>query len=201
VISTIDEREKGEFLIPVQDWIGDYCLPVKGSICPTAPVKMTGDAVGEVFAAWGGSGMTEADWRASSYAFNGYFGVLWEGQPGSEFSRHRNGFHAEEDVSFPSRTPVIADGVFPLTTPSATNLPPDNLKGLFRPHDMTVVAVPRHGSRPGAFPAEHPPTEKLPGAVNVFFFDGHVESVKLDGLWGLYWHKNYVPPERRPGLR
>ena len=40
----------------------------------------------------------------------------------------------------------------------------------------------------------------LPGAINAAFFDGHVELVKLDDLWQLYWHKNYQPPAKRPGL-
>jgi len=41
---------------------------------------------------------------------------------------------------------------------------------------------------------------KLPGAINVSFWDGHVEQVKLEGLWQLYWHRDYVPPAKRPGL-
>jgi hypothetical protein len=32
------------------------------------------------------------------------------------------------------------------------------------------------------------------------FFDGHVEQVALDRLWQLHWHKDYVAPEKRPGL-
>ena len=40
----------------------------------------------------------------------------------------------------------------------------------------------------------------LASAVNVAFFDGHGELVKLDRLWQLYWHKDYQPPAKRPGL-
>jgi prepilin-type processing-associated H-X9-DG protein len=47
---------------------------------------------------------------------------------------------------------------------------------------------------------DHPLATKLPGAVNVCFYDGHVEQVKLERLWQLYWHKDYVPPAKRPGL-
>ena len=32
------------------------------------------------------------------------------------------------------------------------------------------------------------------------FVDGHAETVKLERLWQLYWHRNYVPPQKRPGL-
>jgi prepilin-type processing-associated H-X9-DG protein len=40
----------------------------------------------------------------------------------------------------------------------------------------------------------------MPGMVDVSFTDGHVEKVKLDNLWQLYWHVGYVPPAKRPGL-
>ena len=45
-----------------------------------------------------------------------------------------------------------------------------------------------------------PQNVKLPGAINVSFWDGHVEQVKLEGLWQLYWHRDYVPPAKRRGL-
>ena len=43
-------------------------------------------------------------------------------------------------------------------------------------------------------------SRRLPGAINVSFYDGHVETVKLERLWSLHWHKNYRPPAKRPGL-
>ena len=43
--------------------------------------------------------------------------------------------------------------------------------------------------------------QKLPGAINFAFYDGHVEQVQLERLWSLYWHKDYVAPEKRPGLK
>jgi prepilin-type processing-associated H-X9-DG protein len=65
---------------------------------------------------------------------------------------------------------------------------------------MAVVAFPRHGSRPNRMPTSWPANRPLPGAVNVAFFDGHGEAVKLDRLWQLYWHVGYQPPAKRPGL-
>ena len=38
------------------------------------------------------------------------------------------------------------------------------------------------------------------GEINVSFYDGHVEQVKLERLWQLSWHKDYEPPAKRPGL-
>jgi prepilin-type processing-associated H-X9-DG protein len=40
----------------------------------------------------------------------------------------------------------------------------------------------------------------MPGAINATFWDGHVSSVPMENLWNLHWHKDYVPPEKRPGL-
>jgi prepilin-type processing-associated H-X9-DG protein len=47
-------------------------------------------------------------------------------------------------------------------------------------------------------PTAYPTTQELPGAINMVMVDGHVELVKLERLWELYWHTGYVPPGRRP---
>ena len=60
--------------------------------------------------------------------------------------------------------------------------------------------LPRLGNRPNRLPAHHRPSDRLPGAINAVFYDGHVEQVPLERLWQLYWHKDYVPPAKRPGL-
>jgi prepilin-type processing-associated H-X9-DG protein len=62
------------------------------------------------------------------------------------------------------------------------------------------IAIPRHGSRPNSIPRDWPYNLPLPGAINVAFLDGHGELVKLDRLWQLYWHVDYQPPAKRPGL-
>jgi len=65
---------------------------------------------------------------------------------------------------------------------------------------MSNFTISRHGSRPRSIPTKFNPADKLPGAINLSFYDGHVEQVKLERLWSLYWHKDYVPPAKRPGL-
>jgi prepilin-type processing-associated H-X9-DG protein len=64
-----------------------------------------------------------------------------------------------------------------------------------------VHHYPRHGRRPNPVPQYWPVDQPLPGAINVGFFDGHAELVKLDLLWQLYWHRGYAPPAKRPGLK
>jgi hypothetical protein len=68
--------------------------------------------------------------------------------------------------------------------------------------------IPRHGSYPPAAQVQLPfqwrdwPLDRpFPGSINIGFFDDHVEQVALDQLWQLYWHKDYVAPQKRPGLR
>ena len=61
---------------------------------------------------------------------------------------------------------------------------------------MNVFCIPRHGSRPSSAPNPWPSKGRLPGAVNIGFYDGHAELVPLEGLWQLYWHRGYVPTTR-----
>lgn len=125
-----------------------------------------------------------------------------------------NVFRTEGQVQRPALTPVLADGLAPYASPFASDQPPTNLTtdvyydggGFFAavpPYSgasMAAIATPRHGDPPTRLPAYWPPNRPLPGSVNVAFFDGHGELVKLDRLWQLYWHVNYQPPARRPGI-
>ena len=62
-------------------------------------------------------------------------------------------------------------------------------------------AIPRHGSRPRNVPAKFNFQNRLPGAINLSFFDGHVEQVRLEKLLSLYWHRDWQTPAKRPGLK
>ena len=114
-------------------------------------------------------------------------------------------FTTESQVVQPMATPVLADGVWPFVTPSARDTPAtdlaepgvvDTLFPYFDGGGMSTMTIPRHGSRPSPVPRQWPADRPLPGAVNVAFFDGHGELVKLDRLCQLYWHAGY----KRPGL-
>jgi len=157
--------------------------------------------------------------RVGSYSANAWVnGSSWYSSADAET------FRSESEVADPTRTPVLADGVsgdwsefsYYGVAPRATDLPAVNLvsgglnygeiggigieTGTFPSQGMNSFTIPRHGSRPSIISTNHPPNTALPGAINVSFYDGHVETVKLERLWSLYWHKNYVPPLKRPGL-
>ncbi len=119
-------------------------------------------------------------------------------------------FASEGEIQDASRTPLFRDGVLrgiEWGRPRVTDAPAVNLTtGATDPgvglgiSGMSTFTIARHGSIPGRIPTNHPFTEKLPGSINMSFYDGHVQAVPLDQLWKLNWHKTYVPPPKRPGL-
>jgi prepilin-type N-terminal cleavage/methylation domain-containing protein/prepilin-type processing-associated H-X9-DG protein len=149
--------------------------------------------------------------RAASYSVNGWVApspafLTWDPLAVAlmpPFSRTYF-FQTEGDVTFTSNTPILGDtGLFPITWPLESDGPPFNLSV---PPDVPSdgrlrgFVIARHGRRPNAVPGDWPANRPLPGAINVAFFDGHAQLVPLENLWGLYWHKNYQPPKKRPGL-
>ena len=115
-------------------------------------------------------------------------------------------FFKESEIRRSALTPLLGDGVTwgAMGPPSPTAPPPQDLYTGDWPslHASLISAmcIVRHGNRPYPVPRYWPSTQPLPGAVNVVFYDGHDELVKLDRLWQLYWHANWVTPPRRPGL-
>jgi hypothetical protein len=64
---------------------------------------------------------------------------------------------------------------------------------------MTRCTIWRHGGKTATSkvaPVEvlFPPASMCPpeSAINIGFDDGHAQMVKLNDLWSLYWHKNWV---------
>jgi prepilin-type N-terminal cleavage/methylation domain-containing protein/prepilin-type processing-associated H-X9-DG protein len=220
----LDEEPSGDRLneSAIAEWIMDKVGTSNNAwICPSAPLRKdprraTMAWLGTVNAAW------QVPWeglptifagyenrkvvprtRAGSYAFNqwlfGGFPYLDPQLGGPE------GFRTEGQIVRPSATPVVADGIEWLLAPRARDHPPESLsfgivRGDYGGGAMPALALPRHGRRPSPIPHRWPANQPLPGAINVSFFDGHCELVPLERLWQLYWHRDYVPPAKRPGL-
>lgn len=183
--------------------------PDKVWICPAAPagprppdLAPDNEISGTVFSAWWDAWPTDA---AGSYGFNEWINYprqAWDTWLPSD----QIFFRTESDIAYPTLTPILADCSTFWRAPRSSDRPPKNLfspdlEDTLQIGAMKSFCIPRHGSRPNPVPTNWPRTESLPGAVNVSFFDGHGELVKLDRLWQLYWHRDYQLPAKWQGLR
>ncbi len=133
---------------------------------------------------------------ASSYGMNGWMYPM--GGPDAFFLR-------EDAVSHPSLTPVFADSLQNLTVPLERSRPARDLfydpnMGDFGVHGMHWFTFARHGSKPTVHQSLPVPSGQSlgPWVNHLSFYDGHVDQVKLDNLWKLYWHRKWEPPLQRP---
>jgi prepilin-type N-terminal cleavage/methylation domain-containing protein/prepilin-type processing-associated H-X9-DG protein len=176
-------------------------------LCPCAPVPpgpySDRTILGSVESAWRGVFSPTGSFHWGSYAFNG--NLVWITAYGQLIPTNV-AFFRESQVARSDLTPLLADGTSWTVWVSALDLPADDLfTGYWvNPANQTgfinFITIPRHGSTPRPVPRAWPPSSPLPGAVNVGFLDGHAQTVRLEGLWQLYWHAGYVPPPKRPGL-
>jgi prepilin-type N-terminal cleavage/methylation domain-containing protein/prepilin-type processing-associated H-X9-DG protein len=204
----------------ILDWqIQEFGRRELGWLCPLAPPRIepgwinNGNPMqGSVFAAWQDPGWLQEggdqplfgpNLRAGSYSVNEYLtaAALHDRWPGLFLGGiiDLGVFRVEDEIIHSEATPLLGDGVAPRALPRAADLPPTDLNGHCSV-GIGTLAIPRHGNHPTPVPQVWPRNTKLPGSVNLAFFDGHGEGVKIEQLWGLFWHKDYSPPDVRPGL-
>ncbi|MGH7868452.1 MAG: hypothetical protein ACREP9_12720, partial [Candidatus Dormibacteraceae bacterium] len=188
-------------------WIcPDATVPPKGSTGPSVSshygtVGSAWETGTNSFWWWSGSGPPNTINRVGSYAANDWLtGWGWDPQ----LEKPEWTMTKEAQVAHTSLTPVFADGVsFWWVFPKETDLPAFNLQTgnveVAAP-SMSAVTIPRHGSRPSRVPTNQQPQAKLPGSINVSFYDGHMALVRLESLWQLEWHGDWQAPAKRPGL-
>jgi prepilin-type N-terminal cleavage/methylation domain-containing protein/prepilin-type processing-associated H-X9-DG protein len=219
---TVDEDADGRTDGPsVASWFLDNAgLPEKGWICPSASRAESIERVGAIDSAWyygdwaneiaeqmvGLAGIPMRSFyrntRTGSYAMNLFLTMRMWGSEANllDATAKARPFRSEAGIEQASATPVIGDGVALVAVPYASDVAPSNLYDgdAGGDHRMNVFCIPRHGSRPTSAPNPWPPGGRLPGAVNIGFYDGHAELLPLEGLWQLYWHRGYTPTTR-PG--
>ena len=178
-------------------------------VCPSTrqpsplPVLGAGSQVGNCEYAWVWNPNGAVKIYTGSYAINGWMYndkfFRSDHTPEDQYA-----FKKEARIQKTSQTPIFVDAVWVDMWPWETDFPATDLylsSGTANPASLNRCAIPRHGGKaPATAPRNYPINQKLPGSVNVAFTDGHVESAKLDNLWTYYWHLNYVPPVKRPGL-
>ena len=203
--------------LAVMDWLlKRFGRENEGWICPDAPaLRVSGQLVwalyGRVDSAW-----TDLNWglnwgvgehpTAPGRAAVGSYGVNYWLLGGLQLKQGAffltNYYRTETQINQPVLTPIFADATYPYLWVDSTDPPPRTLCGIDGGYATDLVGIARHGSAPRPVPkGRWPADQRLPGAVNMTFFDGHAEQVKLERLWQLYWHKDYVPPAKRPGLK
>jgi prepilin-type N-terminal cleavage/methylation domain-containing protein/prepilin-type processing-associated H-X9-DG protein len=149
---------------------------------------------------WTASGNTN-HW--GSYMINGWFyaGGWTKGISGvDDPSREVNAFRKESLVTHPAQSPLFTDSIWVDAWPRETDRPwPNLVTGAVSSGagSMTRVMIARH-KRPNPVPTALNTGGRLPGAINISFFDGHAATVNLEDLWTLYWHNQWVPPATRP---
>jgi prepilin-type N-terminal cleavage/methylation domain-containing protein/prepilin-type processing-associated H-X9-DG protein len=101
-------------------------------------------------------------------------------------------------VSKPALTPFFFDSIWADAWPDSYEGPAIDLtRGALTP-DFGRLTIARHGIPRSKVPTHMTGRDPLPGAIDVAFVDGHVQPVKLENLWNLYWNSTYSPPLRRP---
>ena len=190
------------------DWMGALLLyygkTTNVLFCPTAPDRGNpGNAVnppGKSDSAWHWTLSTPG--YASSYAFN-----KWLANTGgmANSSAHPEWLYAKEaSVNNPPATPVFMDSAWINLDPVESDAPARNLydplgTAYTSSEGMPRVCIARHGSTgAGAAPRLVSPGTALPGTIDMGFVDGHVEQIKLQNLWTLYWHLGWISPAVRP---
>jgi prepilin-type N-terminal cleavage/methylation domain-containing protein len=109
-------------------------------------------------------------------------------------------FEKESGIESPVLTPGFGDAMWVDAWPLASDSPSRNLyEGDGVAGGIGRFCIARHaaGSARGA-PRKVAAGERLAGAVNLEFMDGHVETVKLERLWDFNWHRGYKAPDKRP---
>lgn len=138
------------------------------------------------------------NWMLGSYSIN-----MWLFTRPSNERLTQMFFREEGSVTSPSLTPVFADAAYSENGPISSSPPARDLY-----YDQDAYAYPvgigrltlaRHGGRTARRSTPVGAGQPLsPWLNHLSFYDGHVERAKLDNLWQYHWHKNYVPPTKRP---
>jgi prepilin-type N-terminal cleavage/methylation domain-containing protein/prepilin-type processing-associated H-X9-DG protein len=132
-----------------------------------------------------------------SYGFNGYCytsAAHWPYDQGDA-----RFFEKQSNVTFPDKTPYFSDSIWVDGWPMETDHPSKDCYAGSDTYAMGRLTISRHNWKgPAAAPRTIPLGGQLPGGINCSFTDGHVGVIKLEKLWSIPWHYNWVEPARRP---
>ena len=183
----------------------------KVRLCPSA-TKIDSNVYGRP-ACWPGTADIAWYWGSTpvlrgSYGMNGWF---YTDDPYSiNLTSYR--FMNESGIQQPVDTPAFFDEAYVDAWPQATDPPGQSLyTGLYQGNSsgspgtldglhggMGNVTINRHGGSPISPNMTSTAGQPLPGAIVISFTDGHAALTKLNNLYNLYWHKDWVAPATIP---
>jgi prepilin-type processing-associated H-X9-DG protein len=178
---------------------GVRCCPATPPPTPATAWKAPSD---EAQALAGAAGTADYPWLWSggpspfvgSYAINGWCYTENPATPASY------SYNKANTVTKPSLTPYFSDSIWVDCWPEETDTPATDLyAGSDNQGGMDRNTIARHGGKGAkAAPRKVPAGAPLTGNINIAFVDGHASPTRLEQLWTLYWHQNWVPPAKRP---
>jgi len=185
-------------------WIGqlqtNYNQTAQCRICPA-----TKDASGTSWkqpahAGLAGFGVADYtwDWIYGTPSYHGSYGLNgWCYLTANDSSG--NYYNKESAVTSTTKTPYFSDSVWVDGWPLEADTPARNLYTGADNDGMQRLTIARHGGLgAAAAPQNVPAGAPLVGGINIGFADAHVQAVKLQNLWTLYWHNGWVTPATRP---
>ena len=170
---------------------------IKGTrYCPAAPEKIPWNSPTTVAAGAFGTAdypWSWINWSSGSYDAQGSYGYNgWCYSDDTQGGNAASYYGQEESVVSAAKTPFFADAVWVDGWPTPGQTPSNDLYDGQNDGGMGRFTIARHGGRSAkSAPRNVPANAILPGRNNVGFADGHAESLKLNSLWKIYWHKTW----------
>jgi prepilin-type N-terminal cleavage/methylation domain-containing protein/prepilin-type processing-associated H-X9-DG protein len=164
-------------------------------LCPSAndtSRALTEQIEGSAKLPWLWRPATDPTLRWGSYAISGWCYFYDPNGPISAQSRAGDParyFQKEAGMSRPGETPVFFDGIAPDAWIRIEELPASNLALGNVGSGVGRISISRHPMKADKAVSG----QKVPGAINMAFADGHAASVKLQNIKNLSWHKEFTP--------
>jgi hypothetical protein len=191
-------------------WMGtlsNYWGALKVQYCPVTQNSPTPLPVANL----AGAADSNWDWGdatpqwSGSYGLNGWFYIFQPGQfVGASSGDPNDLFGKPSALRRTSEVPLFFDAVWVDTWPEPSDTVYNPTADLYDPgystsSGMERLAIARHGSQsPGQAPRSVPIGKTLPGGIDIGFYDGHAQYVKLQTLWTYYWNLHWTPVANPP---
>jgi prepilin-type processing-associated H-X9-DG protein len=162
-------------------------------LCPAATSR-TGLAVvqqqGTAGAPWNWYISSDTNYFFGGYAINGWLYSQSIFFPPSDPNYAPLYYKSDTTFAQPALTPVFVDSIWPDTWPQESDVPATDLYlgGGANAGALGRISIARH-------PLTHVTVangQKLPGALNMSYADGHAGRLPLQQMKMVLWHQNYV---------